>query len=123
MLKVYQDAWLKGDSSTILSLFDDSAVLMPNGMEPVIGKKAMIGFWWPGDSSKTTIDNYNIKVKEVNGGGNWAYAMEEGILMWNYTKGYTMFSKKQRSFEISVFHKIINQWKIIRRIWTDIEIK
>ena len=82
---------------------------MPNGREPVIGKKAMIGFWWPGDSSKTTIDNYNIKVKEVNGGGNWAYAMEEGTLMWNYTEGYTMFSRKQRSFEISVFHKIINQ--------------
>jgi ketosteroid isomerase-like protein len=119
MIKQYNEAWLKDDSATIMNLFADTATLIPNGMEPIHGKKDITGFWWPNDSSKTTIDNYKINVLEVNGSGNWAYTFEEGKLEWSYEKGTDKFSRKQKSYEVTIFNKSSNVWKITRRIWTD----
>jgi ketosteroid isomerase-like protein len=121
MMKDYQNGWLANDSSTVLALFADTATLIPSGMKPIRGKKEMTQFWWPNDSSKTTIDKYEIQVLEINGSNEWAYAYENGKLSWSYEKGDFKMSKDQESYEITVFRKSSSNWFIVKRIWTDLK--
>lgn len=119
MINQYNTAWLRNDSAAIMDLFADTAILIPSGMDPIQGKSNISAFWWPNDTSKTTIDDYKISVLEVHGNGDWAYTLEEGRLQWTYEKGATRFSRKQKSYEITIFNKAMDQWKITRRLWTD----
>ena len=90
-------------------------------MRPVRGKKEMIQFWWPNDSSKTTIDRYEIELLEINGSDEWAYVYENGKLSWIYQKGDFKMSKDQESFEVTIFKKTDKNWRIVKRIWTDLK--
>jgi ketosteroid isomerase-like protein len=119
ILHDYNKAWLEGDSSKILTLFADTATLIPSGLEPVKGKDAITKFWWPNDSSKTTINSYDINVLNINGNPGWASSLEDGRLTWSYEKGPVKFSRKQSSYEITIFKKDNDRWKIVSRIWTD----
>ena len=121
MMSDYREGWLANDSAKILGLFADTAILIPSGMRPVQGKKEMIQFWWPNDSSKTTIDRYEIELLEINGSDEWAYVYENGRLSWSYQKGDFKMSKDQESFEITIFKKTDKNWRIVKRIWTDLK--
>jgi ketosteroid isomerase-like protein len=123
MIETYRNAWLKNDSSTILDLFADTATIIPSGMNPIRGKSAIIQFWWPNDSSKTSILSYDINVLETSGSSNMAYILEEGKLCWSYQKGNSKMTTNQRSYEITIFKKADKEWKIIRRLWTDLDVK
>jgi ketosteroid isomerase-like protein len=121
MMNDYQNGWLANDSAKVLGLFADTATLVPSGMKPIQGKKKMTEFWWPNDSSKTTIDRYAIDVLEINGNSDWAYAYENGKLSWSYEKGDFKMSKDQESYEITIFRKTSDRWFIVKRIWTDLK--
>lgn len=60
MINQYNTAWLRNDSAAIMDLFADPAILIPSGMDPIQGKSNISAFWWPNDTSKTTIDDYKI---------------------------------------------------------------
>ena len=121
MILDYQNAWLANDSAKILNLFADTASIVPSGMRPIHGKKSIVQFWWPNDGSITVINNYKINVLEINGNQEWAYAYENGRLSWSYSKGDFHMSKDQESYEITIFRKSASEWKIVRRIWTDLK--
>lgn len=120
MLGTYNKAWLLNDSSAILSLFSDSAILIPNGRAPIMGKEQIVKFWWPNDSSITKINSYVINLLEVDGAEDLAYTYENGKLSWSYNKGSFNMSKEQESFEITIFKKTPIGWRIVKRIWTDL---
>jgi ketosteroid isomerase-like protein len=118
----YREAWLINDSAKILNLFADTATLIPSGLQPITGKASIREFWWPNDSSTTTINDYDIRLLEINGTGNLAYTFENGHLSWSYEKGTIKLSKEQSSYEITIFSRDNNGvWKIIKRIWTDMK--
>ena len=121
MIDDYNDAWLRNDSSTILNLFDENAILIPSGLNPIMGKKQIINFWWPNDSSVTKINDYKITVLDIDGSGNLAYTYETGKLSWSYEKADFKMSKNQQSHEITIFKKNGGRWKIAKRIWTDLK--
>ena len=121
IINAYQEGWLSGDSARIIELFADTAVLIPSGMTPIRGKHKIIEFWWPSDGSTTTINRYEIEILEIGGDGDWAYTLEHGTLSWSYRKQDFSMSKDQQSYEITLFKKIKGQWKIVRRIWTDLK--
>ncbi len=121
MMSDYREGWLADDSAKVLRLFADTSVLIPSGMRPIYGKKEMLRFWWPNDSSKTTIDRYEIELLEINGSDEWAYVYENGKLSWSYQKGDFKMSKDQESFEITIFKKTDKDWSIVKRIWTDLK--
>ena len=122
MIVDYQNGWLADDSTRVLQLFADTATILPNGMRPIQGKKAISQFWWPNDSSKTILHKYKIDILEMNGSNDWAYVYESGKLSWSYEKGNFKMSKDQESFEITIFKRTNGDWKIVKRIWTDVKL-
>jgi ketosteroid isomerase-like protein len=121
MISTYNKAWLQNDSSAILNLFSDSAILIPSGLTPIKGRDQIVKFWWPNDSSITKINSYSIHLMEVEGTKDLAYTYENGKLSWSYEKGTFKMSKDQESFEITIFKRTPAGWKITKRIWTDLK--
>ncbi len=122
IIKDYEKGWLTNDSALILGLFSDKAMLIPSGMQPITGKNVISKWWWPNDSSKTTINKYKIDLLEVEGMNDLAYTFEHGSLSWSYEKKGLKFSKNQESHEVTIFRKNeLGKWEIIKRIWTDLE--
>jgi ketosteroid isomerase-like protein len=121
MINSYQEGWLENDSSKIIKLFSDSAILIPSGLMPINGKEEIIKFWWPNDGSITKINDYKIILIEIAGTSDMAYTYENGKLSWSYQKENFSISKTQESFELTVFRKSEGRWRIMKRIWTDIK--
>jgi ketosteroid isomerase-like protein len=118
----YRTGWLEGDSAKVMNLLSDSATLIPSGLEPLHGKNVIRQFWWPNDSSKTIIHSYDITILDLGGSGDLAFTYETGSLSWSYEKGDFKMSKENHSYEITLFERAKpNQWKITRRIWTDLK--
>ena len=118
--KQYVDSWLADDTSGVLGLFREDAFIYPSGMEPLRGIDKIRDFWFPDDSSKTKILKYEIEIEEVSGCLDHAYSIERGNLAFNYSKGQIQMSRESRSQAVTTYQRINGQWKIVRRIWTDL---
>ncbi|MBT8383442.1 MAG: hypothetical protein KJO59_13985, partial [Ignavibacteria bacterium] len=51
----YTNGWLENDAEKVLGLYSDSATIIPSGLSPIQGKKAIKEFWFPNDGSTTVI--------------------------------------------------------------------
>lgn len=117
----YTQGWLENDSAKVLGLYADSATIIPSGLLPIRGKKAISDFWFPNDGSKTVIHHYDLKILDINGMGNFAYSYENGDLSFSYEKEDFRLDREAKSHAITIYKKAeFGKWKIIKRIWTDI---
>jgi ketosteroid isomerase-like protein len=118
----YVKGWLKGDERAVLSLFEDDAMLSPSGLSPIRGMKAITAFWFPKDSSTTTIHTFTNEIKSLELEGDLAYTMQKTFLSWSYVKGATSISKDQWGIAMTVYRRQPDKsWKIWRQLWTDIK--
>lgn len=117
----YAASWEQDDTTGVLALFAEDAMIFPSGLEPLHGKEALAAFWWPGDGSVTVVHAYHIEVEEVDGCVDHAYSLERGVLDFSYTHGELDMRKTSRSQAVTTYHRQEDgQWKITRRIWTDL---
>ncbi len=117
----YINGWLANDSETVLGLFTEDATIVPSGLSPIKGVSEIEKYWFPNDSSITTIHSYEIELLELVGTDSIAYTLERGVLNFSYEKGDFSMSKESTSHATTVYKK--NQegkWKIISRMWTSL---
>lgn len=118
--KDYTNGWLENDSEKVLGLYTDSAIIIPSGLMPIEGKKAISDFWFPNDSSTTVIHYYDLEILEISGTANQAYTYEHGKLSFTYEKDDFRMDRDAESYAITVYEKIApKEWRISKRIWTD----
>jgi ketosteroid isomerase-like protein len=118
--KNYTQGWLDGDSSKVLGLYTDSATIIPSGLLPIQGKKVITDFWFPNDGSATVIHFYDLEILEIGGTANLAYTYENGKLSFTYEKDDFRLDREAESYAITIYKKVSSgEWKIIKRIWTD----
>ncbi|MGB5895295.1 MAG: nuclear transport factor 2 family protein [Ignavibacteriaceae bacterium] len=116
----YTQGWLENDSKKVLGLYADSATIIPSGLLPIQGKKAITDFWFPNDSSTTIIHYYDLEILEISGTTNFAYTYENGKLSFTYEKDDFRLDREAESYAITIYHKSESgEWKITKRIWTD----
>ena len=112
------------DSSVILGLFTEDAVLSPSGLFPKEGKQAIRDFWFPDDSSKTEVHAYDIDVLDAGGSGDLAYTYEKGSLSFTYTRGTMNITRQSQAFGTTLYRRdSVGTWKIFRRMWSDIRVE
>ncbi|MEQ6165760.1 MULTISPECIES: SgcJ/EcaC family oxidoreductase [unclassified Ekhidna] len=117
----YVNGWLANDKATVLNLFHSDASIVPSGMAPIQGKDAIEAYWFPNDSSITTIHSYEVELLKLQGTDAMAYSLEKGVLDFTYEKGDFSMSKTSTSHATTVYRKQTDgEWKIISRMWTQL---
>ena len=115
----FTNGWLANDSQTILDLFEKDATIIPGGLSPIIGKERIKEYWFPEDSSETTIHTYSVQLLELNGTDSMAYSLEKCILNFNYILNDLRNTRKSIFHVSTVYRKNHDgDWKIISRMWT-----
>ena len=120
--RTYVNGWLANDSETVLSIFEEDAVIVPSGLSPIKNISNIERYWFPNDSSVTTIHSYEIELMELRGTDSMAFTLEKGILNFSYEKGDFSMTKTSTSHASTVYKKNQNgNWKIISRMWTTLK--
>ena len=124
VLQTYVEGWKAMDSSIILGLFTEDAVLSPSGLFPKEGKQALRDFWFPDDGSVTEIHEYDIEVLDSGGSGDLAFTYEKGSLSYTYTRGDMSVTQESQAFGATLYRRDSEgTWKIFRRMWSDIRVE
>lgn len=118
----YRTGWVANDSAAVMATLAPDAVLMPAGVEPLVGDSAIRAYWWPDDGSETTIDSYRITVQEVEGSDDLAFLRGRGELEFTYTGPAGEVSElESRAVHLSVARRDEDgEWRIARRAWSAI---
>ncbi len=116
----YRTAWLANDSAAVMATLVSDAVLMPAGVEPLVGDSAIRAYWWPDDGSRTTITRYDIDLDEVDGSGDLAYVRGRGLLEFTYVgPGGEASDLASEAAHLSIARRGEDgRWRIIRRAWS-----
>lgn len=118
--EAYRVGWLANDSATVMATLAPDAVLMPAGLQPVVGDSAIRAYWWPNDGSETTIESYEIVVQEVEGSGDLAFLRGRSALEFTYRDSAGNVSHvTSEAAHLSVARRQGNgEWRIARRAWS-----
>ena len=121
--EAYRQGWLANDSAAVMATLSPNAVLMPAGVEPLIGDAAIRSFWWPADGSQTTIEAYTIEVDEVTGSGDLAYVRGRGSLEFTYLSPAGETTRlTSEAVHLSVAERQADgTWRIARRAWSRVQ--
>ena|SRR5690348_5290812 len=111
-------AWLRDDTTGVLRLFADDAVLVPPNAAPVVGRAAIRAWWWPRDGSRTRILAFERQIDEINGNHGLAFSRGIASLRWTYEKNGRTTKQASRSNDFFVLARGADGgWKIVRQIW------
>lgn len=107
--EAYRTAWLANDSAAVMATLARGAVMMPAGVQPLVGESAIRRYWWPSDGSETTIESYEIAVEEVDGIGDLAYLRGRGSLEFTYRDAAGEVSRlTSESVHLSIARRVEN---------------
>ena len=117
----YRIAWLANDGAAVRKVFTNDAVLLPHhGLEPVVGMEAIKRFWWPQDSSPTTITRFEVAYDEIGGCGTIAYARGRSDVEWIIEDQGKPTRFHNAGTFLTLFRKLPDGvWKISHRMWDD----
>lgn len=112
----YESFWKKGDAEGVMTTLWEDAVLMPHHGDPVVvGKVAILEFWFPKDAAPSTVTIFNSDITEVKVSGDQAYIMGTFQLAFEYEqKRYD----NQGNF-INIAERREGDWRLSRLIWND----
>ncbi len=115
----FVNAWLKDDTTAVLSLFAPDAVLLPPNSAPVAGLAAIRGFWWPTDGSHTSITTFDRTVEEIGGNRDLAYFRAKASLAWTSTKDGKTTAQTGRADDLRLLVRDgKGVWRVTRQMWT-----
>ncbi len=124
VIQAYARAWEAFDSAAVLALFTEDAVISPSGLLPREGKQAMRAFWFPPDGPRVTVESYDIDVLDTGVSDSLAYTFEKGTLSYAFTAGDMSVERTSRAYGTTLYRKTgPGEWKIFRRMWTDLRIE
>jgi uncharacterized protein (TIGR02246 family) len=118
--ETYRTAWLRNDEQTILALFWEEAALYPNGGSPVKGKAKIRAFWFAPSETVTSIDAYETRIDEIEGGNNLAYLIGKNEIHWSTGKRNSIEKKRfvSKGTFLVIYQKRNRDWKIWRQFWS-----
>ena len=119
--KDYVNGWLEMDEEKVMGLLEANARIQPNRLKPIEGKAAIRAFWFPKDSSVTTIHDYKTEIISLNIMDTLAVSTHTSLLDWTYHKDSLSFGMIQKGISTTIYRKQTdNSWKIWRSMWSDI---
>ncbi len=117
----YVNGWLKSDEEGIMKLLVEDSRIQPNTLKPIEGKSEIRKFWFPKDSSKTIINNYETEIISLDIMDTLAISTHKSLLDWTYKKDAISFGMLQKGINTTIYRRQLdNSWKIWRSMWTDI---
>ena len=120
VIRSYSEKWIEMDSTGVLDLFTNDAVISPSGLRPREGKQQLREFWFPNDGSVTEISSYEIEVLDAGGSGGLAYTREKGSLSFTYTLHDLVIDRSSTAYATTLYRRSTDgSWKIFSRMWTD----
>ncbi len=97
------------------------AVLLPSGLEPIIGDQAIRAFWWPPDGPKTTVVAMEQTIDGVTADASVAIVRGRGSLDFVLEQAGKRESRTLRSTFINVVRRQDDgTWRIALRMWSDL---
>ncbi|GAB5399250.1 MAG: hypothetical protein Aureis2KO_08350 [Aureisphaera sp.] len=118
---LYVNGWLENDEEKVMGLLEENARIQPNRLKPIEGKSEIRKFWFPKDSSKTIINDYQTEIINIKIMDTLAISTHTSLLDWTYRKDTVTFGMVQNGFNTTIYRKQSdNSWKIWRSMWTDI---
>ena len=119
--KDYVECWKEMNEEKVMNLLEDNAMIQPNRLTPITGKEKIREFWFPKDSSRTSIIKFETEVISLNFRDTIAIMMHESYIDWNYEKDTTKFGMIQKGINTTIYRRQEDmKWKIWRSMWTDI---
>jgi ketosteroid isomerase-like protein len=116
----YRDAWLANEPAKVMATLTPAAVLMPSGMDAVVGEAAIRQFWWPTGGPPTKITAMEQTVDDVSGDGLIAAVRGHGTLSFVMRINDEDVARSQRSTFLNVLRRQTNgSWLITHRMWSD----
>lgn len=64
--KDYVEGWNEMNEEKVMNLLEENAMIQPNRLAPIIGKEKIREFWFPKDSSITSIIKFETEVISLN---------------------------------------------------------
>lgn len=117
----YCDAWRANDAALVMATLTRDAVLLPSGLEPIVGEKAIRGFWWPGDGPSTTVIGMEQVVDDVAVDGGLAIVRGHGSVRFILTQAGKKESRAVRHTFLNVVRRQADgSWLIAQRMWSDL---
>jgi ketosteroid isomerase-like protein len=124
MHRQYIEAWLQGDESGVLSLFEEGARIQPSSLRPIDSIRNIQAFWFPKDSSETIIHRFTSNILHLERTDTLVIATQSTFLEWTYRKGSNTSGAEQHGVATTLYRKQSSgSWKIWRQMWTDIHTK
>lgn len=116
----YVNGWLRSDEEKIMGLLVEDSRIHPNMLKPIDGKSEIRKFWFPKDSSKTVINNYETEIISLEIVDTLAISTHSSLLDWTYEKDSISFGMLQKGINTTIYRRQFdNSWKIWRSMWTD----
>ena len=116
----YRDAWRANDVALVMATLTSDAVLLPSGLEPIVGERAIRGFWWPANGPSTTVISMEQVVDDVTADGGVAVVRGHGSLSFEFTQAGKTESRSLRHTFLNVVRRQADgSWLIAQRMWSD----
>jgi ketosteroid isomerase-like protein len=117
----YVEAWERNDRAAVMSIVDDDAVLLPSGMEPIAGRRAIEAFWWPENGPVTTVTSYATEIDEIGGSGDVAWVRGRGALSFQWEEQGVVRDQTSHSvFLMTARRGADGTWKLKTRMWSNL---
>jgi uncharacterized protein (TIGR02246 family) len=121
VIDAYRRAWLANDAEAVLRLFTSDAVLLPHhGVEPVVGIEAARAFWFPKDSPPVKITELEMRVDQVGGACDVAFARGHSRVAWVTGTGADAKTSSNAGTNLTLLRRGADgAWRITHQMWDD----
>lgn len=119
--RAYTGAWVRNDTTAVLATLTADAVLLPSRNEPRSGLDSIRAFWFPA-GPPTVVTAYETRIDEIAGVADLAYVRGRGDLSfeWVDDAGERQQRRSRSTFLMIARRSADGDWKIARRMWSDL---
>jgi uncharacterized protein (TIGR02246 family) len=118
----YVDAWKANDQTRVMATLLPDAVLMPSGLAPISGTRAITRFWFPASGPSTRVIDMTVTIDAVRVDGDLAVVSGRGTLIYTtIADGKPGDPRTVRSWYVNVLRRQADgRWLIAQRAWSDL---
>jgi uncharacterized protein (TIGR02246 family) len=121
VVEAYRTAWLRGDSEGVMKTLTDDAVLLPaHGARPIVGREAIVKYWWPAGGPPSKVTRLDITVEGLTGDCATAYSHGRDDVAWTQDENGVTRTHGHPGTYLNVYRKLADgSWRIARHMWDD----